>query len=295
MKIKYLKHNKIDRQKWDNHVKKAKNCLIYGYSWYLDIVSPNWEALVSLDYKYIMPLTSAKKYFLSYLRQPTFFQKNSIFSENEITKSIIKEFLKAIPKKYVIVEMSLNHNLSELESKYNAKKRTNYELYLNNTYENIYQNYSKSHKKNIKKVNKSDYKFIISDDVETYIDIKKQDIKFSEAKNKELHLETLKKLIVYVLEHNLGAVFFAVSAENKYLAAIFAIKLDKQIIKVSARTPEGRKKGLSFFIHDKVIEYYANKDLTFDFVGSDIEGVAYFNKGFGSKKKDYYAISKRLF
>jgi len=295
MQIKYIKHKKIDKQKWDNCVKKAQNSLVYGYSWYLDIVSPNWDALISADYEYIMPLSSAKKYFLSYLHQPIFFQKNSVFSEKVITKSIIKEFLKAIPKKYVIVEMSLNHNLSELDSKYNVKKRTNYELYLNNSYEKICQNYSKSHKKNIRKVNKSDYKFIVSNDVETFIDIKKQDIKFSEAKNKDIHLQTLRKLIEYVLEHNLGAIFFAVSTENKYLAAIFAIKSDKQIIKVSARTPEGRKKGLSFFIHDKVIEYYANNDLTFDFVGSDIEGVAYFNKGFGSEKKDYYAISKRLF
>ena len=61
MEIKYLSHNNIDLKKWDICIQNAYNSLIYAESWYLDIVSPNWEALVYNDYEYVMPLPLKRK------------------------------------------------------------------------------------------------------------------------------------------------------------------------------------------------------------------------------------------
>ncbi len=295
MKIKYIKHKQIDKYKWDNCIKNAKNGLIYGYSWYLDIVSPKWEALVSDDYEFIMALPAAKKHLLSYLYQPVFFQKISLFSEKEISTNIINEFLNSIPKKFLIIDISLNHNLSELDTKYNIKKRTNYELDLNKNYNKLYKNYSKKHRRNLRKVNEIDYKFKESTDITKFIEIKKSDIKFPITKNKTLYISKIEKIFTYSFAKNIGKLFFAISPENEYLSAIFVLKIENHILKFTARTPEGRKKGLNYFMHDKIIEYYSNQNLIFDFIGSDIEGVARFNKGFGSEMKHYYSIHKRLF
>ena len=57
MQIRHLRHNKIDYVLWDKCITNAKNCLVYASTWYLDVVSPGWEALVTSDYKYIMPLS----------------------------------------------------------------------------------------------------------------------------------------------------------------------------------------------------------------------------------------------
>jgi len=62
LEIKYLKHNQIDKQKWDSAIENAQNGLAYALSWYLDIVSPNWDALIFGDYEMVMPLIHKKKY-----------------------------------------------------------------------------------------------------------------------------------------------------------------------------------------------------------------------------------------
>ncbi len=44
--IRHLKNDEIEREKWDECIAAAFNGNVYGFSWYLDIVSPGWEALV---------------------------------------------------------------------------------------------------------------------------------------------------------------------------------------------------------------------------------------------------------
>ena len=72
MEIKYLKHNQIDKQKWDSAIENARNGLVYVLSWFLDIVSPDWDALVYGDYEVVMPLTYRNKLGVKYLYQPVF-------------------------------------------------------------------------------------------------------------------------------------------------------------------------------------------------------------------------------
>ena len=292
MKIIYLKNRQIDKDKWDNCIKNSQNGLIYGYSWYLDIVCPKWEALITDDYEYVMPLPRAKKKLLNYLYQPLFFQKISIFSKIIISKTISTKFLNSIPKKYKIIDIGLDINFDDKIDSFSIKKRTNYELDLNNEYSVLYKNYSKKHKKNLRKTNQGNYKFIKSNDIIEFIKIKKTDIKFNIVKNKSQYISKLEKIFTYSLENKIGELFFAISSKNKYQAAIFVVKIQKHILKFTARTPEGRKNSLGFFIHDKIIEYYSNQNNYLDFIGSDLEGVARFNKGFGSKKTNYLQISK---
>src|SRR3972149_10763281 len=98
--IHYLKHNEIDKQKWDNCIDTCVNNIIYAYSWYLDIVCPDWNALVKNDYEYIMPLTAGKKYGIEYLYPPYFAQQLGVFSKEKISQEFVEEFLNSIPSDY---------------------------------------------------------------------------------------------------------------------------------------------------------------------------------------------------
>jgi hypothetical protein len=91
MEIKHLAHIEIDRQKWDACILNACNSLVYAESWYLDIVSPNWEALILGDYEYVMPLPVKKKFGVSFLVQPPLTQQFGIFSSNKIDEEIIEK------------------------------------------------------------------------------------------------------------------------------------------------------------------------------------------------------------
>src|ERR1700759_1778470 len=72
--ISYLSHSDIDKLRWDACISHAQYSIIYGYSWYLDMVSPGWDALVDDDYQSVFPLTWKKKFGLYYLSQPNFAQ-----------------------------------------------------------------------------------------------------------------------------------------------------------------------------------------------------------------------------
>ena len=74
IKIKHLKYYEIDKSKWDNIVSCSDFSLPYFFSWYLDVVSPGWEALIAEDYSYIMPLTVKIKCGIKYVIQPPFTQ-----------------------------------------------------------------------------------------------------------------------------------------------------------------------------------------------------------------------------
>ena len=49
--IKYLTHNNIDKTRWDECIRRSFNGNIYAWSWYLDIVHPQWEALIENNYE----------------------------------------------------------------------------------------------------------------------------------------------------------------------------------------------------------------------------------------------------
>ena len=96
MQIKHLQHKDIDYARWDECITQSHNQLTYAHSWYLDIVSPNWEALVTENYEYIMPLPVKRKYGIPYLVQPIFVQQLGVFSKHDIPKHIIELFIKQI-------------------------------------------------------------------------------------------------------------------------------------------------------------------------------------------------------
>ena len=76
--IKRLKNHNIDKAKWDEVITQSDHPHVYLLSWYLDIISPGWEALIYEDYKYVVPLPVKTKWGIPYLIQPLYCQKIGI-------------------------------------------------------------------------------------------------------------------------------------------------------------------------------------------------------------------------
>ena len=94
MKIIHLENKAIDFNRWDHAISQSNNQLVYASSWYLNVVSPQWEALVTADYEFVMPLPVKSRYKIPYLVQPVLTQQLGIFSKQSITEKIVKEFIK---------------------------------------------------------------------------------------------------------------------------------------------------------------------------------------------------------
>src|SRR6266516_1681416 len=94
--IQYIPKKKIDKEKWDRCITNASNGLIYGYSFYLDLMAKNWDGLMLDDYKAVMPLTWNRKYSIDYLYQPFVCAQLGLFGKN-LSNDLLENFFEAIP------------------------------------------------------------------------------------------------------------------------------------------------------------------------------------------------------
>lgn len=294
--IRYVKHNEIEKKKWDNCIDHCTNNLIYAYSWYLDIASPKWEALVEEDYKSVMPLTGNKKYGVHYLYPPYFAQQLGVFSQEKIDRKKVKDFLNAIPPHYKFLEVNLNtHNTFELPE-FQVKKNINIELDLNPSYEALRKRFSGDAKRNIKKSEKHNISLRKNISPSEIIRIFRKNTGKKITNLTDKNYKVLLTLINKCIEKGCAEVWGAFTRNHKLCAgAIWFIKNNRAIYIFSATDTEAKKNGGTFFLINSFIQGYSGKNMIFDFEGSNIPGIAGFYRGFGPTELVYLQIKKNNF
>ncbi len=289
--INYLKHKEIDKAKWDECIDKSINRLVYAKSWFLDIVSPGWEALVENDYESVMPLPVKRKFFIPYLVQPILTQQLGIFSTVNLTTVKASEYLNLIPKKFVRQVFNLNSsNILTLTDR--VSNRFNYELYLNRSYELIYQDYRENTRRNIKKAANHGVVVEILDETDLFMKLYER---FAKDKPNHFIIERLRKIMNYALEHQKGEVVFAKDGNEQMMGGAFFLEdLGRMIYLVSFISPKGQTCSAMFRVMDEMIKKHAMNPVILDFEGSMIPGIARFFAGFGAEKKVYQQYRKSL-
>lgn len=289
--IRYLKHNEIDKIKWDKCIKESFNGQVYGWSWYLDIVHAGWEALVEEDYERVFPLTINKKFGIHYMFQPFFTQQLGVFSRSILNPSIVKDFLDAIPPKVSFVEIRLNSHNKVDDQKYKVTNHLNHELDLINTYDRLQRKYNSNTKRNLRKAQESGLtlaKHIKPDEV---IRLFRMNRGRTISHWNEQEYSRLIKLVYQSIYNGQGMVYGAYTAHNELCSgAIFVKSHGKLVFLFSGSSPVGKElHGLTFII-DSVIKENSPGHMVLDFEGSDHEGLAQYYKGFGSKQTTYPGI-----
>ena len=283
MKIIHLRNEAIDRERWDSCIALAGNQLTYAFTWYLDVVSPQWEALVSNDYEYIMPLPVKRRYKVPYLVQPILTQQLGVFSKSQITEKIVEEFIKEIP--YFSYELNFNE-----ENFYpKALIFPNFLLNLHQNYTDIKAKYTKNTQRNIEKAIKLDLKIktelSLDEFLEFYSSIEKNFLTVRHS--------VLEKLLKIGVSVNAVKIYGIYSSNNKLIAGICLLRSPKRLTYLlPASNNEGKTSSAMFLLIDKLIQENAGKDKVFDFEGSSVEGIARFYRGFGAKNKPYYILKR---
>jgi len=283
MKITHLRNKAIDYERWDNCIEHSHNQLTYAYSWYLDVVSPEWEALVSEDYKYVMPLPLKSRYNFPYLVQPLLTQQLGIFSETGINESIVEAFIKEIP--YFSYELNFNeHNFYSKAVIY-----PNFLLDLNQSYDIISTSFSKNTKRNIEKASKLNLK--IQPDLA-------EDLFLSFYFSVDKHFLSPKQPILKNLIHkgisiDKLSIFGVYSVEDALIAGLCVLKSSKRITYLlPVSNAEGKSSAAMFLLIDYIIRQNAEKEIFIDFEGSKIEGIARLYRGFGAKNYPYFILKR---
>jgi len=292
LKIRYLKHNQINFIKWNKCIAQSVNEIIYAYVWYLEIVSENWEALVEGDYKSVMPLTYRKKYGIKYLAQPDFTQQLGVFSSSKLDVNLVENFIKAIPKKYKLIEIKFNLINKIENSIFETKLNVNYHLDLIEPYKSLYKKYSTNTKQNIKKSIKNGIYITNHLTANELIRLFAENVGDPLIGMKIQQYDVLRKLISYCLKNNIGKIYSAFDSSNTLCGAVFLIYTKGKIISlISVSSAEGKENRAMFQIFDYIIKTFSEKHFTLDFEGSNIPGIARFNKGFGATPCEYFSLS----
>ena len=257
---------------------------IYAYSWYLDIVSPNWRALIEDDYKSIFPVPIQKKLEIFYISQPLFTQQLGLFSSENSTN--VDVFLSAIPKKIWMRSLQIHNRLD------NVKIKDNFELDISADIEKIRKKYSQNVKRNLKKAQKKNLEIKeCSNDllIQLFKQNKGKEVKELDKKAYAILSELLEK----IQQKEKGKCFGVYKKEQLISAAFFSNCLGRSIYLFSASNSSAKEIGANHFLIDNYIAKYKKDSLILDFEGSMIPTLARFYASFGAEKKHYFLINKR--
>jgi hypothetical protein len=285
--IRFVPNEMIDKSRWDDCISNAINGNLNSYSWYLDIVSPGWCAMIEGDYECIFPLPVSSRAGFRYIMQPPFTQQLGLFYSSLPSQAVLTRFISSIPPVYKYIDINLNTS-NRMPGMHDAEAMTNIELDLFSDYDKIYSGYQKNLQRNLKKAAQN--KLTIAKHVkpEDIISLFRMN-KGKTVKHLQMEQYAIMQQIAYEsIYRGIGEIWGAYDEYNRLTAAIlWATSHQKTILLFSGVSENGKAFFAMPLLIDTFIRQYAGKSLTLDFEGSNNEGLARFYCSFGAKKVTY--------
>lgn len=104
MKIRHLTQDDMNKQLYNSCVHFATNGSIYGYDWFLNATTEDWDFLVEGDdesWQSVMPLPKDKSWWgRTKLIQPRLIPELAIYTVNALSTKRIQSFWDAVPAEY---------------------------------------------------------------------------------------------------------------------------------------------------------------------------------------------------
>ncbi|GHT39312.1 hypothetical protein FACS189437_02320 [Bacteroidia bacterium] len=279
MKINYIQHTDIDKERYDRCILNARQGTIYAMSWYLDTVAPGWQLLATTGYSFIMPVPQKKKFGIPYVIQPILCQQLGVFSAEEITKEVYDCFVKKIPGVYCVLQLNNGNVFDQKEL------RPNYVLDIRPDYETIRSRYHSNTRNDLKKIAKSG---LIADNQTEAVEVIELVKEHSPHYTGKL-LTMARKLVKKACEKDIVRVRCVRDESTSELlaGALFFQWKNRLYYLLPISTPDGKKVRAMRFLIDRFIAELAGQDYIIDFEGSAILSVAQFYRNFGAISEPY--------
>lgn len=285
----YLKHDEIDRDRWDKCVANSPRVKPYGFSWYLDIMAPGWEALVDDDYDAVFPIPGFKRFGIKYIATPIFLQQLGVFSPYKPQTESINEFLTCMPDIYKLIDLCISQPVKHPE--FTSTVRADYILDLSTDYNVLFKKFSRNCKRNI--IASFENKPEIVEDLKPAelirLFLSNKGGKIKEIKPRDY--KRLESLMEFCLRNRKGKIIGVRRDSRTLIYGLFYIDINgNKTMILLANTPESYKKRTGYFVYNELIRGSAGSGALFDFAGSSIPSIAFFMESFGSKNIPYYRI-----
>ena len=289
MNIHYLKAEEIDKNKWNSCVHFAHNGNPFGYMWFLNNVSKNWDCLIEDDYQSVLPLIWEPKILKTKeLFIPHWVRSTGIYSVNNLSKKRVEAFLDAIPSDYQNIEMALNEGVTVYDNlDFEKTKHQNYHIILNQDYPSIANDYAEETKAIIAKAESSSMFSIANLKPEVLADFYKKHTKDNKWVDEKFH--ALQRIMYNAMHRGLG---FSTGVEDKkgnLLAADFFIFSHEKLMSlIGTISEEGKHTGAHHMLIDRIIQTNARRPIILDFNKNEK-----WTEGFGAKATPYFHIKRK--
>ena len=287
--INYLKNSDIDRERWDGCLKDIPGTKPYAMSWYLDIMSPGWDALVDDDYLSLFPLPRARKYGFSYLATPLFLQQLGLFTPDGDRKKIAEEFLSFMPEFYRLIDLCIGQEASV--AGYSLTPRYNYELKLGEPYEKLWLNYMTDCRRNINIAHRHPQEVV--DDVKPgeLISLFRNNTAARAGVNNNESFRRLHSLMDHCSASGSGRLLGVRSPKGKLLWGMFVIEIfGRTTMLFTAGSRKSRELRTSYHVIDYLVRSYAGTAQILDFAGSTVPSIAIFMRSFGGERTTFWRL-----
>jgi hypothetical protein len=286
--IRFIQRNKLDEQQWNALISSSLHSLPYAYTWYLDSVAENWDALVAGNYEAVMPLVWLRKYGIKCLYQPYYCQQLGIFSKHILAGAQVQAFLNEATARFPYIHINLNPS-AKSTNKASLVPKKNLLLNLSASYDIIKKKYSENHRRNISKATKAGIKLQGHTSLKDFQSFYVANINPEKEVFKPGHQKAFKAITHALISNQSGKIFSACDSQGNLLAAALIIFHQNRVINIiNTSCTAGKKHGASHFLFDAIIQQLAGQNMLFDFEGSSVPSIARFYEGFGATEECFY-------
>jgi len=187
--------------------------------------------------------------------------------------------------------MNLNIGNVLNTSNFGFRHNTTYHLNLQVDISKIRAAYNSNTRRNTQKAIQNKIGISPVNDIELFLEFTKDNLHEKSPEIKQKHYQSLKAVIRYALDHQLGEIYGAWDSGNNLVASVFFVTSNQKCIYLAASSNQtGIEKSAMFLLIDTFIQNNVSKKLILDFEGSNIRGVARFYAGFGATTETYYSV-----
>ncbi|NEN24622.1 hypothetical protein G3O08_14025 [Cryomorpha ignava] len=290
-----LNHSEIDFNAWDNCVSKADNASLYGKSWYLNILAGNWKGIVKGDYEAVFPLIFRKKYGMNYICQPMGVPTVAWYRAGKAYENDYAPILQLVSENFDMADINLLCGEREIlnqcfagECMSTAKKQC---LDMRDQcFDRLIQGFSRGHKYSIRKALRHAIDIKQGFDADVFWSVAFASDSYRQHCGYADNLEPMKALISWGLKNQSGQIWLAYN-KMEPISAGFLMEADGVLYFLYLFTSaSGLQLCANHLMTREIIRVNHQKIRTFDFGGSNIPSIRFFNLGFGAKDEPVVEI-----
>ena len=282
MSISYIKYRDIDTGKWDKCIGLSFNASIYAFSWYLDILCEEWDALVEGNYLSVMPLLTRRIMGRNIIYTPDFIKELGIFSRKPVQAEKTELFLNTIPSHFDYYQIILNKYNPLKTGRSIYTKRVHYNLDLIEPYYKLVRHFAPELRQKINLAIARRLSFIKGLSPNDFILFLQRHRIRLDRPVRDQNYRILRSIVASLIRNNAGDLF-GVYNEHNDLASVglFAWINNRIILLFHAVDPEQERDQPHLYLIDRIIDKYSetNSTLSFHFSNKTLTPEIYTNFG----------------